>query len=189
MSDDRESPTTTRLPRDPVAAGPRRVLRIFGDGIYVVVPLPEAGALTIGRASECDVVINDRSISRRHAVLRIGDELALEDAGSANGTRIGHRELSHGEVARLAPGEIAQLGALFAAVELPEAPDGEDSAEDRRAVPAALHERIDELERKSILDALAACGGNQSEVARRLGISRSTLIARLERYGVPRPRK
>jgi DNA-binding NtrC family response regulator len=52
-----------------------------------------------------------------------------------------------------------------------------------------LHERIDELERKSILDALAACGGNQSEVARQLGISRSTLIARLERYGVPRPRK
>jgi len=75
MSDDRDSPTTTRLPRDPVAAGPRRVLRIFGDGIYVVVPLPEAGALTIGRAGECDVVINDRSISRRHAVLRIGAEL------------------------------------------------------------------------------------------------------------------
>ncbi|MGH2901632.1 MAG: helix-turn-helix domain-containing protein, partial [Solirubrobacteraceae bacterium] len=75
------------------------------------------------------------------------------------------------------------------AVELPEAAEADDPAdpEDRRAVPAALHERIDELERKSILDALAACGGNQSEVARRLGISRSTLIARLERYGVPRP--
>ena len=38
-------------------------------------------------------------------------------------------------------------------------------------------------------NALAACGGNQSEAARRLGISRSTLISRLERYGVPRPRK
>jgi two-component system response regulator AtoC len=44
-------------------------------------------------------------------------------------------------------------------------------------------------ERARILGALAACGGNQSRAARKLGISRKVLIARLDRYGVTRPRK
>jgi len=44
-------------------------------------------------------------------------------------------------------------------------------------------------ERARVLAALAACGGNQSRAARQLGISRKVLIARLDRYGVARPRK
>ena len=44
-------------------------------------------------------------------------------------------------------------------------------------------------ERARILAALAACAGNQSRAARQLGISRKVLIARLDQYGVARPRK
>jgi transcriptional regulator with PAS, ATPase and Fis domain len=44
-------------------------------------------------------------------------------------------------------------------------------------------------ERERILAALAACGGNQSRAARELKLSRKVLIARLEAYGVTRPRK
>jgi DNA-binding NtrC family response regulator len=44
-------------------------------------------------------------------------------------------------------------------------------------------------ERARILAALAACGGNQSRAARQLGISRKVLLARLDRYGVARPRR
>ena len=36
---------------------------------------------------------------------------------------------------------------------------------------------------------LNACGGNQTRAARVLGISRNTLLARLDAYGVSRPRK
>jgi DNA-binding NtrC family response regulator len=43
--------------------------------------------------------------------------------------------------------------------------------------------------RARILAALAACGGNQSRAAKQLGISRKVLLARLDAWGVARPRK
>jgi len=51
--------------------------------------------------------------------------------------------------------------------------------------PAAARE----AERRRIEDALAACAGNQTAAAERLGISRRTLVTRLGELGVPRPRK
>jgi two-component system response regulator AtoC len=46
-----------------------------------------------------------------------------------------------------------------------------------------------EREREAILLALEECGGNQTRAAQRLGISRGTLVAKLDAYGLPRPRK
>jgi two-component system response regulator AtoC len=44
-------------------------------------------------------------------------------------------------------------------------------------------------ERQRIMKALEACGGNQTRAARLLGVSRRTLINRLEEYNLPRPKK
>jgi two-component system, NtrC family, response regulator HydG len=41
---------------------------------------------------------------------------------------------------------------------------------------------LEEVEKRSILESLAACGGNKSEAARRLGITRKTLRKKLEKY-------
>ncbi len=46
-----------------------------------------------------------------------------------------------------------------------------------------------ERERAAILLALDECGGNQTRAAQRLGISRGTLVTKLDTYGLPRPRK
>ncbi len=54
---------------------------------------------------------------------------------------------------------------------------------------APLASSVAEVERRRILDALDQCGGNQTRAARMLGISRNTLLARLDTYGLPRPRK
>ena len=43
---------------------------------------------------------------------------------------------------------------------------------------------LDDLEKRAILETLAACGGNKSETARRLGVTRKTLHAKLARYGL-----
>ncbi len=51
-------------------------------------------------------------------------------------------------------------------------------------VPALSDQRLSDLERARILDVLDTCGGNKKLTAVRLGIHRSTLYAKLARYGM-----
>ncbi|MFW6119039.1 MAG: sigma-54 interaction domain-containing protein [Planctomycetota bacterium] len=57
---------------------------------------------------------------------------------------------------------------------------------DGGARKAAALESLEEMERKHVLRALELTGGNKSEAASLLGIDRSTLYAKLDRYGVGR---
>lgn len=57
------------------------------------------------------------------------------------------------------------------------------------AFGSSLPDEMEALERERILKALADCGGNQTQAAEMLGISRRTLLRRLDEYAVPRPRK
>ncbi|MCA9611979.1 MAG: sigma 54-interacting transcriptional regulator, partial [Myxococcales bacterium] len=54
---------------------------------------------------------------------------------------------------------------------------------------SALKANIKGHERQLILDALLQADGNQTRAAKLLGISRRTLISRIEEHGLPRPRK
>jgi DNA-binding NtrC family response regulator len=58
-----------------------------------------------------------------------------------------------------------------------------------RQAPASLRDQLQALEKRRIVEALDACAGNQTRAAAMLGISRRTLIARLEAYGIARPTK
>jgi two-component system, NtrC family, response regulator AtoC len=60
-----------------------------------------------------------------------------------------------------------------------------DAPKSLQSLPTA----VADLERERILETLNTCGGNQTRAARALGISRNTLLARLDAYGVSRPRK
>jgi len=51
----------------------------------------------------------------------------------------------------------------------------------------SLREHLDSIERHMITRTLGATGNNQSETARRLGISRSALIDRMKKYGLSGP--
>ena len=53
-----------------------------------------------------------------------------------------------------------------------------------REPPATLRARVEAFERSILADALHETGGNQSEAARRLNVTRSTLIEKLKRYGL-----
>ncbi len=58
---------------------------VSGEQITTFV-LPRAGDVTIGRDAAAALHIDDPSVSRRHAVLRVGPRLEIEDLGGANGT-------------------------------------------------------------------------------------------------------
>lgn len=58
---------------------------------YAFSPAPVNRTFTIGRSPECDLVINNHFISRRHAELALGEDgvVTIRDLGSSNGTGIG----------------------------------------------------------------------------------------------------
>src|SRR5690606_4383398 len=65
---------------------------------------------TIGRAADNDIVLDDPSVSRRHArVVRRRNGFVVEDLDSFNGTTVAGRVL-HGDSARLPDHPIVPLG-------------------------------------------------------------------------------
>jgi hypothetical protein len=68
--------------------------------------------LTIGRAIDCDVVLDDPFIAAHHATLEEAEgAIALHVGDSVNGAQIPHRRLKAGERAALSAGDVVQLGA------------------------------------------------------------------------------
>lgn len=79
---------------------------------------------TLGRSSECDVVLRDRSISRKHAVLvRQGEAWIVEDLGSTNGLS---RDGQRAERLELADGDEFALGDLRLRFKLGTAPEAQE---------------------------------------------------------------
>ena len=65
----------------------------------------------IGRSDQCDLVLRDVGISRRHARLfEMNGQFFAEDLGSTNGVMIGEEELSESRV--LNEGDILSLGTV-----------------------------------------------------------------------------
>jgi DNA-binding NtrC family response regulator len=50
--------------------------------------------------------------------------------------------------------------------------------------PLNENQTLEETERQTIANAIAQCGGNLSQVAQRLGITRQTLYNKIKRYGL-----
>jgi adenylate cyclase len=76
------------------------------------------GETLIGRATNCQIVINVASVSRQHARLRVtGNRCTLADAGSSYGTQLNGAPLK-GE-AELKAGDTFQCGAVPFTVEQP----------------------------------------------------------------------
>lgn len=91
----------------------RPIVSLLWEGGSASLPLPEADPCLIGRAADADITIDARSISRRHAHLHQAGGFAIEDLGSANGTRVRGRTLSAGERATIALNEPVMIGSAI----------------------------------------------------------------------------
>ena len=89
-----------------------------------------------------------------------------------------------GNFAQRRPARAAPAGIAGPVAELPPPPPRLP-----QSPPEELREELAALERNRITEALARCGGNQTQAALELGMSRRTLVKRLSEYGLPRPRK
>lgn len=98
-----------------------RVTPAAGEPFTRVV---EAASLTIGRARDADLTLQDRFLSRRHARLFLdGERLLIEDLGSQNGTFVNDARVE--EPVEVRPGDLVRLSASVLAVE--------DAAEEERS--------------------------------------------------------
>ncbi|HJL41390.1 MAG TPA: FHA domain-containing protein [Myxococcales bacterium LLY-WYZ-16_1] len=170
------------------AAARRAVRQLLVGGLKDASthPLVDGMVLSIGRGEHCAVTIDDPAISREHLRLETGPPITIRDLGSANGTLVQGQSLEPGQPMELKPGVVVEIGDSWLVIKGPLEPGGLGATlPPGQSLPGFL----DELEKKQILEALERFGGNQSEVSRRLGIPRRTLLKKLDAYGVARPRK
>ena len=106
-------PTVSRKERRAAARAerelPRKVVIVRGNGSGRGWELGQA-VITLGRAEDCSIVLDDEYCSNRHARLvpRADGRWLIEDTGSTNGTYLNERKITGPTVAGL--GERIRVG-------------------------------------------------------------------------------
>jgi S-DNA-T family DNA segregation ATPase FtsK/SpoIIIE len=112
------------------------------------IPL-RGGAAAVGRASACELTIDDPLVSRRHAVFTVGRSgVTVRDAGSTHGTQLDGQPVT-GECT-VPDGGMVRVGETFVAVSIPvdpvaavqPGPDGTVLVNRRPDTAPVLHERV-----------------------------------------------
>jgi hypothetical protein len=107
------TPTGDARRLDPEPAPSRAQALLVGDGKRTVL---RGSRAVVGRSRECDVVLDDPNVSRRHAELRRdGAGWSVADLGSTNGVKVNGRRVDHAE---LSPGDRVTFGLVDLTFEL-----------------------------------------------------------------------
>ena len=115
----------------------------------------------------------------------------LCENGKVTAAQIPQQPLNELEDGEFAPADQDRTQ-VFAPLRVPKFPDDRPLADPPSSGPRSdpgLPPIDSEEERQRVLRALEQCGGNQTRAAKVLGVSRRTLINRVERLNLPRPKK
>jgi two-component system, NtrC family, response regulator AtoC len=103
--------TTIAAGSEPVEKEPLpRYLLVTSLGGMQLHDLRAEGEAVIGRGPECQIVLDDASISRQHARLQIGETCFLTDLGSRNGTLLRGERLHGGDRRQVCCGDSFSVG-------------------------------------------------------------------------------
>jgi len=70
--------------------------------------------MVIGRDDTADIVLNDQSVSRRHALIkRVKNQVTIEDCGSSNGTSINDKRLEPNKPVSLSKEDMVKAGNMI----------------------------------------------------------------------------
>jgi hypothetical protein len=90
------------------------MVRHFDDlAVCALPPVADGSEIIVGRGSECDLVLDDPSVTKRHAVLRWDTarrQCAVEDLGSTNGTFVNSEPIERGQKIKLSDGDSVTFG-------------------------------------------------------------------------------
>jgi len=113
---------------------PTKVVLRGVSGSHFGKVMPVRARLVIGRGSDCDLMLDEPEMSRRHAVIEnAGDDIFLRDLGSANGTYVNGVQVKD---AVLHPGDQIAFDRNRFLLEAPGLPLRGELASDRFAMPA-----------------------------------------------------
>jgi pSer/pThr/pTyr-binding forkhead associated (FHA) protein len=108
------------------------------DGKLHLLRAWEDGELCAGRAPECDIVLADAGVSRRHAIFtRSGDRYGVRDLESVNGIYVNSQRTKQHE---LAVGDVVRIESFELTFVLDHSPIGSEVS-GPAAVPGKAHER------------------------------------------------
>jgi hypothetical protein len=99
--------------QDPTAL--QELMFQFDDLVVATLPsMADRTELMVGRLPDCDLVIEDPSVSKRHAVLRwdkVMRRCTVSDSGSTNGTTVNGSMLAGPEL-QLKDGDLVTFGSV-----------------------------------------------------------------------------
>lgn len=102
------------------------LLRSLDDQIRISIK--EGDTFMVGRIPECEVVLEDGSVSSQHARVQLKKQvLHVQDLGSTNGTRVNYAQVDAPTL--LLDGDIIEFGNVTFTVDAPELCSPEDIGE------------------------------------------------------------
>ena len=126
----------------------------------------ESAVVQVGRDLSGDLVLTDRTVSRRHAkICHIGNEMRLEDSGSLFGTFVNDQPVRQGEGITLHDGDILRFGKVrvvchFDGDDEPSAPEVSDALFAAQANARALVAEGEQVHRHLLAGAVSIVGGS-----------------------------
>jgi transcriptional regulator with GAF, ATPase, and Fis domain len=136
-----DDPTRPELSRSGLAPS-LRVL-VLWEGGSSTHPLSSGASVTLGRHSDCEIVIDLPSVSRRHARITAGELVRIEDLGGMNGVRVRGLRIPTGQPVALDGGDVVELGGAVVVLQGPRASASASSSASSSSgspgVPRATH--------------------------------------------------
>ncbi len=106
------------------------------------IPLGTAREIVIGRASDCDIILPEKAISRKHArIILRGGKVVFVDGGSVNGTKINGKKMTGEKV--LEKGDQIEVGSYF--LDVLGLADTIPFAPNKQGLEGAVRGRIEEM--------------------------------------------